>query len=428
MGKLQKLLELIVSGESEKVEFKEKPSQLAEEIVAMANSLGGVILVGISDTGKVVGVDEKKFRKVFDGVVQAISPPLELKTEKFEIDGKTVFAVYVPQSTTIATVGGIAYIRIGTSKRKLRVDELLMLAGERAQVRFDEMPSSIEFEINENVRFFAEKAGIKDVVKYLLSVKAVARKKNKLYFTAGGVLFFHAEPQEIYPQASARIIELNAENVPISHLEFKGPLWKMADSITDWFLKNLRSIEVVTGSKREKILEYPVRALREAVINALIHRNYFIQADVRIFVSPSMIKVRSPGSLVPGVDLNDPEHVPRNRVLCELMYRLGYIEKYGYGITLMRKLCDTHPYCKLSFRSGRNYFDVIFEKTYSKEALDDIDRKIISLVKIRPMKSSEIAKNIGMSKQAIVKRLNKLISLGILRKTGSGPGIRYELS
>lgn len=154
-------------------------------------------------------------------------------------------------------------------------------------------------------------------------------------------------------------------------------------------------------------------------------RNYAIPSDVRVFLFPDKLIIRSPGSFPPGVSAEEPEHIPRNPLLCQYMYDTGFIERYGFGIIKMREETRHHPLVELDLKVTPAKVDVIFSKTKQYPTLDDVDRKIISLVK-EPMSSSEIALEVGMSKPAVVKRLNALVALRILRRMGRGAGTRYR--
>ncbi len=432
--KVEELIELIRAGENEKVEFKEKPSNLGEEICALANSEGGWVIIGIKDNGKIVGCEERKVLKILDGIAQNLTPPPKIKVERLRIDGKTIVVVRVERSERLISLGNIAYIRVGTSKRPLSIQEIFWKGMESGELRWDSQASGIRFEDAEEkyLELYFErleklrKRMIKkeDRVKYLLSIKAIKKVNGKLYLTNAGVLFFLKKPQEIFSNAGARIIIMNEEGEGIKQIEFSGPIWKMADELTGWFEKNMEVIEVVGIAKREKVQVYPIRAIREAIINALIHRNYGLEGDVRIFVYKDKIRIRNPGSLMPGVSLDFPEHIPRNPALCNLMFDFGYIEKYGYGIALMKRLTKEHPIADLKFVVREFFFEVIFSKEKLYGILDETDRKIIAYLET-PKSSGELSKEIGLSRQALVLRLNKLVNLGLVRKIGKGPKTEY---
>lgn len=432
--RVEELLEMISRGEGLSLEFKEKPVKLGEEVVAMANAEGGFILVGVSDEGRIVGCDAKKTLEALSSSMQTISPIPKVKTETVSINQKKILVIHVSKSPSLVSMGSLAYIRIGTSKRPLSIQEIFSLGVEMGEFRWDEQISRVEFKKADEtlIDFFfkrMEKVRGRRVkrLEYLKAVKAVRKKGRKLCLTNAGLLFFTQEPQAYLANTGARIIMVNEKEEPVQQTEFRGALWKMADEITDWFARNLEYVELKVGARVERVLEYPLEALREAVINALLHRNYSLEADVRIFTHRDRVRIRSPGGLMPGVNLDEPEHVPRNPALCQLMFDVGYTEKYGYGIRMMRKIAEAHPVVRLNFDTDAFRFDVVFSKEKYFDMLEDLDRKILSILKEGPKASSSIAQQVGLSKQAIILRINKLTSLGLVKKIGRGPRTVYVL-
>jgi ATP-dependent DNA helicase RecG len=432
--RVSELMKLLAEGESQHVEFeKSVGSDTLAKICSFANADGGTMLIGVDDNGEVVGCDVKRSLSSISAGVQNITPPPDLAFDRVRIDGKDVLVVKIARSEHLCSIGGLSYIRIGTSKRPLSVQEIFSLGVELGEVGWDRIPTRIEStQANrEYLELYFEKIKKRrgeapaDWRKYLLTVGAFARKGGKIYLTNAGLLFFMENPQDFLPASGARIIWVSAGGEPVKHQEFFGPVWKLADEIVETLEKETGKREVVVGARREVIPEYPMRAVREAVINALIHRNYAIQADVRIFLHPDKLVVRSPGGLLPSVDLNDPDHVPRNPALCQMMFDMGYVEKYGFGIRLMKNEAASHPIVSLSLKPASGRFDVVFEQNKPLELLDDTSRKILSLCAEGPKSSGELARAIGLSKPAVVARLKKLIAAGLVQTRGRGPAARY---
>jgi len=424
---VNKLITLIKEGENERIEFKTRAQKdIAKEICALTNANGGYILVGVNDEGKIVGCDPKRDLEVISSTVQAITPPVKIKTKIVEVGDKNVLVVEVPKSETLCSIGGVAYIRIGSGIRPLSIQEVLMLSSELGVLTWDEFPAlELSEMVDEYVKWFfssmekarGRKIKREDWLRYLRSAKAI--KGDKL--TNTGVLFF-TNAQNYIPHSGCRIVKI-VNDEPVWSKEFTGPVWKIIDEVFTELMEHFKTLEVVVGIKRMKLPEYPPRAVREALINAFAHRNYAIPSDIRIFIHPNKLVIRNPGGLMPGVDLNDPEHVPRNPNLCQLFYDVGYIEKYGYGIRMIREECKRHGLVSVDFKSSPNRFEVVFKKR-TEELLDNVDRKILQLLVI-PRRSGEISEAIGLSKPAVVERLKKLESLGLIRKTGRGAHVKY---
>lgn len=426
---LNKLLDLIKKGEGQRIEFKrEVKKDIGKEICAFANSLGGYIIVGVNDDGKIVGCNLKTSKKIVSDAISSIIPKPQVVFEEAKINNKGLLIIEVKKSNKICSIGGQAFIRIGNIKRPLEHIEILSLGVETGSVYFDSFITHVEYKKNDLIREFLEKIRIKvkDELSYLRGKKIILKKGNKYYFTNLGLLFFTYHPEEHILGSSIRVIYMK-DNVPIKSYEFKGPLWKIVDEVYNHLLNNIDFIEVIVGIERKKIRKYPERALREAIINAVIHKNYAIPSEVKIFLYPDKIIIKNPGGLMPGVDLEDPEHIPRNPYICELMHDLGYIEKYGYGIKMIREACKNHPLIEVKFKPKAYVFEVIFEEKSSFSELDPINNEIYRLIKLKPRSSSELARLLKMSKTGILKRIKRLISLGLIKKIGSGVSTRYSL-
>jgi ATP-dependent DNA helicase RecG len=258
-----------------------------------------------------------------------------------------------------------------------------------------------------------------DRIRCLKSLGAI--KDNKL--TNAGVLFF-AQTNEHLPQAKIRIVKMDGDE-PKWSKEYEGPIWKIVESAYEDLLKEVNKLEIVVGTKRRILGPFPPRVLREAIINAAVHRNYVIGSDIRIFLEDNSISIRNPGGLLPGVSLDDPEHVPRNPSLCNLMYEIGMIERYGYGIRMMRKEIENLKGFRLDFKVTPNRFEVIIERSVSLN-LDQLDTKILGLLN-EELRSGDLSKRTGSTKPTIIAHLKKLEQLGLIEKKGAGPQTKYRI-
>lgn len=423
------LLSIIRDGESGQAEFKREPTKtLQKEIAAFANADGGHILIGVNDQGSVVGTDRKLAQESLASALQSIIPSPEISTNTFTLEGKEIFVITVKKGEYLCSVGGVVYIRIGNGVRPLSIQEVLMLASELGTVNWDQSPlAPISEAKKEYIDWFFERVSesrgktVKkiDRDRYLRSAKAV--KDGKL--TNAGVLFL-TDATEFLPQAKIRLISME-QDTPQWNKEFEGPVWKSIESAYAALLLEIQKIDVVSGTRRIKLEEYPPRAIREALINAVAHRNYTIEADIRIFVYPDHLIIRNPGCLLPGVDLTDPEHIPRNPALCNLLHNCGYIERYGLGIRLIRETTKVHGLCTVDFVTSSGKFEVVFRKN-PRTDINGIDKRILSLI-TTPKKSSEIAKETNMAKVSVLRRLMVLDQFGLVKKIGRGPQTRYVL-
>jgi len=427
------IISILSRGENERVEFKARPSGIAKSVCAFANSEGGVIVLGVDNKGGIIGIEnaEKAMERI-SNEISGLSPIPAFNIEKVVINGKIIIVISVEKSSLLVSHGPIAYIRVGRSSRPLSIDEILVRAAEIRRAHFDELPSPLHcgsvnrryigwyLKRREEVRNVKARGRIEENIKRL---KICVEKRKRKVLTYAGVLFFTEHPEEVIPGAVIRVIEMTSSGETKTIKEFYGPVWKQADDVYSFLISKTLPAVVRVGVSRKALSPYPEGAVREAIINAIVHRNYAIESDIRIFVKPHEIIIRSPGSFPPGVSVDEPEHVPRNPLLCKYMYDTGYVEKYGFGIIKMREETAAHPFCTLEISPKKAHVDVIFRQKHA--GLDDIDQKIIALVHENPMRSSEIALKVGMSKVAVISRLKRLIALGVVKKIGNGPATMY---
>ena len=159
--------------------------------------------------------------------------------------------------------------------------------------------------------------------------------------------------------------------------EFKSSLaeWRgVVESISAFSNKNGRTIFIGVGDN----CEYPIDALREAIINALIHRSYPEPADVRIFLFDTHAEIINPGTFPEGVTPKQSVHKPVNPILCSFMYDIGLIEKYGSGIKLMMRLCrkwgNREPFYDLHPLETKIVFESRIKETTYIEVADISDK------------------------------------------------------
>jgi ATP-dependent DNA helicase RecG len=432
------LINMIRSGETVNIEFKKKfVKDLARDVCAFLNTDGGCVLIGIDDDGGIVGTDGNEEQRISD-VLLGIKPPANFNIGKTMIDEKKIFWVCCKRSPRMHSFGNIVYLRIGKNNRPLDTEDLLELASESLFIFFDQMPSSVsKEEVNKDLvrRYLKERSERRgsiakgNFVDDLKSSKITSSLKGHSVLTNGGLLFFTENPQYLLPQSSVRLVWFNDEKMRDfkADIDFNGSLWKIVDDIYEYLILNLKKIGgMYQGWKREDLMEYPMDALREAIINSVIHRNYLDPGQIQIFIFPDRLEISNPGSFPPGIDIESPEHKPRNPLLCQYMFDIGYVERYGIGLKRIVDSCKEHPLVDVEFQLSSYRTKVIFKK-YIDSKLDDIDSKILTYIfSEENVKSEDIAAEIGISKRYVTARLRNLSTLGLVIKKGKGKATRYS--
>ena len=418
--KTQTFLDLIKGGENNRVEFKSKISNdIGEEICAFGNAQGGYIFIGITDDGNFVGCNVKSAKESISQHLTNITPPLEVNYHSIAIDEKDILVAEIPPSKHLCAIGGTVFIRIGTSKRPLSIQEILAMGTEYLLFEVDKTPTEVKEIDEELVKSFISQSriGIKNPIQYLKNI-GVWTKKGKL--TIAGLLLFNKDPQSYLPHTAVRLTYQDG-----SWKRFTGPIWKIVENLE----RELRGIFSLTPIqprfKRIDIEEYPMKAVREALINALVHRNYAIKSEVFLNLTSSSLKIKNPGSFPPGSTPEEPNPIPRNPIIYELMFQMGFVERQGRGIELIHMECRKHPFVSVDYNLSTNFTEIVFKK--EKELLSDNEKEILSSLSEGEKTASEIASEIGASKVTVLRKIDQLREINFVEKIGKGPSTRYRL-
>jgi len=417
--KQEKFLNLLKEGESEKVEFKSKVSKdIGEEICALANSDGGYIFIGISDDGDIVGCDPKSSKERISQHLNNITPPVKIEYDQLTIDEKDILIVEVPKSDHLCGIGGTVFLRTGTSKRPLSIQEILAQGTETLLFEIDKTPTEQPPKDEYMEKFVADsRVDIRDPSEYLKKIEAIT-DDGKL--TLAGLLIFHEKPQSSLPHTSVRMTFENG-----SWKRFKGPLWKIVEDIEEELRNRFTLTSLQPGFKRIDIYEFPMKAIREGVINSLVHRNYGIKSEVFIELTKGSFTIKNPGSFPPGTTPENPHPVPRNPILYELMFQMGYVERQGRGIQLIKEECKEHPFVSFEYELETNFTILNFKKDI--DSFSSQEKEILSSLSEGEKSANEIASELDISKVTVVKKINRLKELSLVEKIGSGPSTRYKL-
>ncbi len=418
---------LLKEGEGQKVEFKRKVTQdIGKIITAFANSEGGYILIGVDDDGSIVGVkNPKESIEKLSSYISSIDPMVNVRITRRKVKGREIIVVEIPQSPPVHPSGGIVYIRVGLQIRPLSIREITELSVEHLLISFDKSKTEIPFEeaSEEIVEEFLEKRrkrglGERSKIELFKRIGVIYKKDGKYYLTFGGALAFLENPQEYFPHTYIRI------RIGENWTRIGGPIFKQIDKVMEFLYEILPKSSAFIGPERIDITVFPRRAIREAVVNAVAHRNYAIESEIIIKVNPKEIIIENPGSFPPGVTPEDPKPLPRNGLIYELLFQAGYVEKEGFGINLIKEEC-ARVGLVVNYEIKTHFTRL---KISLPEELDEIDKKILSLLEIKPMSSTEISRALGISRVAVFKRLKNLTKIGKVKRIGRGKNTKYLLT
>lgn len=352
MNKVE-LLEIINTGETSKVQFKQElphRDSVAQEIVAISNSLGGVILLGVKDvTGEVIGLSPEQvesYDKVVSEIGDNIKPPVYLTTEVVKIidnnTGKNVLIVHVQQGVNkpYKTAKGEIYVKQGSNKRLLTDNaEIMRLFQNSGNLLADEM-EVYETSINDvDERIFEEyfkKEFDKTIKEKGLTFEQALRVKRVLrnnQLTLAGLLFFGKDPQNIKPAFTIKAVsffgnDIAGNNYRSKPNDLKGTIPQLFDSAMAFLLSNLHYLQSGESFNSQGKLEVSRIALEELLQNALVHRDYFKNAPIRLLIFDNRIEILSPGKLpnsltVEDMMYNNP-HIRNSQLVAFSRYTLPF--------------------------------------------------------------------------------------------------------
>ncbi|MBI5299847.1 MAG: putative DNA binding domain-containing protein [Deltaproteobacteria bacterium] len=449
MKQIEILLKL---GESQKVEFKEGISpSLAREMVAFANGEGGKIFIGINDAGEVVGFETtNRLLAAIQDFARNCDPPVKISAAKARIKSQNILVIDVPEgSKKPYSCGDGYYLRVGPTSQKLRRDELIEFIQKIRPYYFDELPCP-EFQYPKDFdkrafSSFMQKGkihqGDASTVDILKNLGVVAHTRgNKIIFNNAGVLFFAKEPRRFIPQSELTCVLFQGTGKAdiLDRKDMQGTLPENVEQAMVFLKRHLSLRYEIKTLQRKEILELPENALREAVLNAVVHRDYSIRGSiVMVEIYRDRVEIVDPGGLPPGMKRSDlgKRCVHRNPKLVDLFHRMGEIEKIGSGIRRMKdatKKAHVPPprfevtgFFVAVFKKEEEFkkLPLIVEKTVEKTV-----EKILLFVKTNPqITQKELMKKTGLTRRGIEWNLRKLKEDRKIRRIGPDKGGHWEI-
>ena len=372
----QEIARQIRLGEDSQWEFKQlefagdrpkSPSRddLADEIAAFANADGGVLLCGVTDTGAIQGMSREQMdaleRLLVDLCTDAIKPPIRPAILRRIIDECPLLVVEVPQGHAQHDSPGGSYHRVGSSKRRMTSDERLRLAQRRGQARFlwfDEqpVPETGLRTLDEGLwKPLLSTEGAADPPAALEKMGLLASDENGIRrASVAGVLLCSAAPEEWLKNACITATCYRGQDRTTGQVDAQtvgGPLQRQIAEAVAFIVRNMR-VAAHKAPARAELPQYSEEALFEAVVNAVAHRDYSIQASrIRLSMFEDRVEIQSPGSLPNNLTVEDMPHrqATRNELLTSLLGRvpasgikgaggrLYIMERRGDGVPIMRR-------------------------------------------------------------------------------------------
>lgn len=430
--------------ESESVELKEiYVDDIRKEIIAFANTNGGTLYVGVKDNGEVVGVDnlDAVMLQISNSCRDAIKPDITmfLGYEIVHAKDKQVLAVHVQRGTAkpyyLASKGlktsGV-FVRQGTASAPASDEAIRRMIKETDGDRFEEMRSlTQELTFEEVGRLFAKK----EIPFGMPQMKTLGLINSDNLYTNLALLLSDQCPHII---KAAAFRGTNQDDFQ-DRREFTGSLIKQLNDAYSYLDMRNQTKATFQGLYRIDQRDYAEKAIREALLNAIEHRDYAFSAPTLISVFSDRMEFVSYGGLAGGVQMEDIMNglsVCRNEKLAAVFYRLHLVEAYGTGLPKIRSAytgTDGQP----TFHAGPSSFRVVLPNmnllrsaSLEKEAVNDSEMNAILqyIASCGEVTRSDVEQHMGMNTSAAIRMMKKLKDDGLIKAVGRGKNTRYVIA
>jgi len=461
---------LISRPEGEALEFKrEMPSSsdLAKLITAFYNTRGGVIVFGVEDgTRRPVGVTSPQ------GIEEGVNSILRARCSLDVMPGIEIVAYHSMAFVTVTCPQGAhkpylasgetrPYVRIGSSNREAQDEEVRRLYIEGSEGGFEalacrgaQLADLSERLIAGYVRRREETSGQPlglSAEELLHNLGCLIRDEEQWIPTHAGVLLFAEDPQRLIGQAEVACVRFKGTDV-ISYIDRRdlhGPLYQLVDDAEQFIYRHMKIGRRIEGFAGVEYREYPQAAVREAIVNAVVHRDYSRRGQsIRIFMFDDRIEVYSPGTLPPGVSLEkmrrlEPQSVQRNPIIVGVLRDLGsrYIERLGTGIRRMAQAMTEHSLPRPQFEEVGSEFrvtlagpgerfmqEVTMRPAWTKDLIERQVEAVLYVGEHGRITTGEYRTLVNVADVTAYRDLKDLSDRGLLIRQGKGRGAYYTLA
>ena len=449
---LEELNAILSGGENIRTEFKTSFNEdVILALVAFSNTKGGVVCIGVNDRGEVKGVhlgNETTVQWVNE-VKSKTAPALIPDAEILTIENKQVVVMSVIEyPVKPVSSRGRYYKRIGNSNHMLSITEVVNLHLKTVNSSWDFYPRE-----NKTIRDISLEK-VQKLIETINRRNSSAITDDPLTFLRkfeliSGENITHACWLLFMPGkdvcTTVELGQFTTSTLIKDSLTLHTDLFSEADEIMNFIRKHINKQVVIKGElENEERWDYPLEALRELVLNMVVHRDYTSAYDSVVKIFDTHIELYNPGTLPSGLELshllsNDYVSQPRNKLIAEVFKAAGLIEKYGSGIKRVLESFAMHGLPQPDFQLSESGFRVkVFAQSYAKAAdklgdrlgdkLGDNQKHILeTLLNYPDISLSVLSKRIGISQTAIENNISKLKEKGLIKRIGPVKGGHWEV-
>ncbi len=388
--------EIAAKSESRKLEFKETlPSgnKIERTAVAFSNDAGGEIYIGIKNEPRVItGIPENdliKLEEQISNIIYENCHPTILPDIFFQkIENKYVLVVKIPRGSLppyyIKSLGKEkgTFIRVGSSNRLADREIIEELERKKRNISFDSTPvyelKPEKLDLSAFTKLYQEKTGKKITKSSYSKLGLIKTENEKQYPTVSAILLSGKEikaPHFPYAKIECARFKGTKTDTTIDSISIDDSICLQPDSAVSFIERNIKKGSKIGRVYREERWEYPMPAVRELIINAVIHRDYSLQGkDIKIAIFDDMLEITSPGTIPPSIDLNNltsGQSEIRNKTLGPIFKELQLIEQWGTGFQKLSEGLKDYPEIQIKFNEPGLSFQVQFIKKNYKPAISE---------------------------------------------------------
>lgn len=336
---------------------------------------------------------------------------------------------------------GRPYKRVGRSNQRLSREEVQRLMEETTGRTWDALPCSgltVGSLDKAAIRDFLKRAGQDTTTDTMTVLRNLALVNAQGELVNAAALLFAGSPQRFFPQAQlqcARFAGISSVQF-IDEATYAGPVFSQLDDALKFVTRNTKQAIRITGKPEHDVVpEYPVEAIREAVINAICHRNYSETGTVQVRIYDDRLEVWNPGTLPPELTIEQLYHEhashPRNPRLAGAFHHAGLVERWGTGTLRIITACQAHGIGQPEFSTVSRNFIVRFSTPplVTRPTMERLSARLqqaIMYIQTRgSIKVEEYQEHFGISRRQAQRDLAQLVQEGLLHPEGKGPSTRY---
>src|SRR6056297_1297403 len=449
------LLNAIQDGEGKNVEFKEElPSSqaIAKTVIAFSNTAGGKLIIGVNDQGEVTGLksdvdilelEDKVASVIYDNCYPNVLPDIYTTT----IDDQVLLVIEVYRGNLLPYYlkkhgknEGV-YIRIGATNRKASYENILELERQRMNLSYDQEANrqvdfhSLDLSLISDRFAKVNKSLDKSVMKNL---KLVLEENGTLY-PSNGLLILLGKFEHVRMKCSR--FKGTTMDVFLDRKEYDGDLFTQLENTENFIKNHIRLSSQIKGLQREDQYELPIEAIRESLVNAVVHRDYSNDGrDIKIGIYDDIVNIVSPGgfpSTITQEDILEGRSEIRNKVIARVFKELNYIEQWGSGIRRIKSSCknkglkDPEILEKGDYVDVSLYREIVAQKQVSEEVLisKEYEELISDYLKSNQnkitTKEAQVVLDLGERRSREILRV--MVDKDILERVGRTTNTHYRM-